>query len=330
MSDLPAVTLQRALAQLLGDDGGAQVVEELGGGTYNHVLGARLGDGREVVVKVSPSSDAPGLSYEGDLLRTEAEYFRLALGQGAPVPQVVAYSEALLPGRAVLVLSRLQGTNLSEASRSINTAATLRVLGELGEAVGRVHGLSASGFGYPFRQQRFWHGSWSDAFGAMLAALIDDADRFAVDLPVPARRLQEFVQACRPALDEVTVPALVHFDLWDGNLLVGAPSGGSRLSGIVDAERAMYADPAFELPSLALSRALDREGGFLAGYARAGRAFEPTASLEARVALYTVYLYLVMLVEAAPRHYPKADAKRNRDRCVSAIASQLAMLTHRA
>ena len=37
-----------------------------------------------------------------------------------------------------------------------------------------------------------------------------------------------------PLLEPVTTPVLVHFDLWDGNVLLD----GARVSGIIDAESA--------------------------------------------------------------------------------------------
>jgi aminoglycoside phosphotransferase (APT) family kinase protein len=42
------------------------------------------------------------------------------------------------------------------------------------------------------------------------------------------------------ALDEVTRPALIHFDLWPGNIFVD----GSRIVGLIDHERAFWGDPA--------------------------------------------------------------------------------------
>ena len=95
-------------------------------------------------------------------------------------------------------------------------------------------------------------------------------------------------------------PALVHFDLWDGNLLVDEQG---TLTGIVDAERALWGDPHAEFASLALFGTIEADREFLAGYAEAGGAAQPGPSFSRRQALYRTYLYLLMAVEAAPRGY---------------------------
>jgi aminoglycoside phosphotransferase (APT) family kinase protein len=315
-----STALEKALARFFRDNGGAHVVQEVRGGTYNDVLLGRLGDSQEIVVKVSPCADVPRLTYEDDLLRTEAEFYRLAGDQGAPVPRVLGYSEELLPGHDVLVLSRLPGANLSDVRGAIGQGPAERAVHvELGEVAGRLHSLTAPGFGYPFRGQRLWGRTWPEAFEAMVAAVLRDAERFSVELPVAPARVSELVQASREALAEVATPSLVHWDLWDGDLLVGTVGGVPRLTGIVDGERALYADPVMELPSLA--RVLDSDDGLVAGYVSTGRRLGSSPRSDLRLALYYVYLNLIMLVEATPRRY--TGQERDRAQCARVITSRL-------
>ena len=53
----------------------------------------------------------------------------------------------------------------------------------------------------------------------------------------------------------MTRPALLHFDLWDGNVL-GGPDG---LTGLVDGERWLFGDPLMDIVSPALRRRIERE-----------------------------------------------------------------------
>ena len=73
------------LPEILADVGTVTAQHRLGGRTYNTGVQVHLEDGRDVIVKISPPSSAPGLTYEAGLLATESDYFRRALPLDAPV-----------------------------------------------------------------------------------------------------------------------------------------------------------------------------------------------------------------------------------------------------
>ncbi|MEU7476791.1 aminoglycoside phosphotransferase family protein [Lentzea sp. NPDC042327] len=247
-------------------------VEALGGGTYNRVFLVTAAEG-ELVVKISPG-EQPGLTYERDLVRTEALFCALG-ARVAPVPQVVRtdFSRSHVDGD-VLVTTKLEGTPLFGRSGVDRDA----VQEQLGAAARALHTVEGPGFGYP---QLGLHETWSQAFTAMVEAVQADAERYGVALPrIPVdRRL----------FDEVRTPVLVHFDLWDGNVLVDR-----GLTGIVDGERAFWGDPVADLVSPALFGTVGES--FLKGYGRA-----LTDSEHVRLAAYRAYLYAIMLTERVPR-----------------------------
>ncbi|MEV6846692.1 phosphotransferase [Actinoplanes sp. NPDC051411] len=133
---------------------------------------------------------------------------------------------------------------------------------------------------------------WPTAFVAMVAALRADAAAWGVPLPP----LDGVVERHASVLAEVTRPALLHFDLWDGNVLAG-PSG--ELTGLVDGERYLYGDPLLDLVSPALFRRIEDTPGhpFLRGYGLTH--FDRSARI--RLALYRLHLYVLMLAEAPSR-----------------------------
>jgi hypothetical protein len=91
-------------------------------------------------------------------------------------------------------------------------------------------------------------------------------------------------------LAAVTRPALLHFDLWDGNVL----AADGRLTGLVDGERFLYGDPLLDLVSPALFRRIEEEPGhpFLRGYP-----VDVDDAARARLTLYRIHLYVLMLAE---------------------------------
>lgn len=298
--------LSRADVELVLADGlgAVDVVDaaELSGGTFAAVWRVALGDGREVVVKVGPPASARLLRYEKGLIPAEAEYFRLVRDRapGVPVPSVLAVSDdwivtTLVPGRP------------------LTDGDSPRARVELGAAVSAVHQISGPHFGYT--GDRPSGQDWPTAFAAVVAALRADAAEWNVPLPP----LDGVVERHHDVLAAVTRPALLHVDLWDGNVLV-SPSGG--LAGLVDGERYLYGDPLLDLVSPALFRRIEDEPEhpFLRGYRP-----EPfDAAARIRLSLYRVHLYVLMIAEGPSRGIRRTDGRH--DHLTGLLNAELALL----
>jgi aminoglycoside phosphotransferase (APT) family kinase protein len=288
------------ISQLVRYHFGAEVtgVTELSGGTYNVVYGVDLAGGRRTVLKVAPPPGQPLLTYETDLVWAEALYYRRAGEAGLPVPEVLALGLAgeVLPREYVFV-SRLPGRLLHEAD--LPSTVDTEIRRELGRLMAKQHAAPGEWFGYVRRDGHTRADRWSGSFATMVADILADGVRW--DVAVPAG-IPELVDRHRDLLDEVKTPALVHFDLWDGNVLIE----DGRVTGLLDGERCMYADPLAELVSLALRSPIEDVPGLLDGYGLPS--LDPAQ--RKRITLYTIYLYLLMIVEGPSRGYtgPERDA----------------------
>ncbi|GAA2604215.1 phosphotransferase [Paractinoplanes durhamensis] len=272
---------EKDIATIVSEGLGAGITgaEELNGGTFATVWRAGLDDGRQVVVKVAPPASVRMLRYEAGMIPAEAEYFALvaAHAPGVPVPEVLAASSdwiitALLPGSP------------------LTSADSARARTELGAAVRRVHTITGPHFGYT--GDRAAGDDWPTAFTRIIEALRADA----ADWHVPLPPLDGVVERHHDVLATVTRPALLHFDLWDGNVLVGADGA---MTGLVDGERYLYGDPLLDLVSPALFRRIEElpDHPFLAGYRP--EPFDESARI--RLALYRVHLYTLMIAEIPSR-----------------------------
>jgi aminoglycoside phosphotransferase (APT) family kinase protein len=278
---------------------------EFTGGGFAAVWWATLSDGRDVVVKVGPPPTARLLAYENGVVPCEAEYFRLVrrLAPGVPVPEVLAVSDDWI------VTTRLPGRPLTEGDSPLARE-------QLGAAVAEIHRITGPHFGYT--GDRASAASWPVAFGAIVAALRADA----ADWEVPLPPLDGVVERHHDVLAEVTRPALLHFDLWDGNVLVGA---SGELTGLVDGERYLYGDPLLDLVSPALLRRIEYEPEhpFLRGYRPAP--FDRSALV--RLSLYRLYLYVLMIAEGPSRGIARTGGRH--DRLTRLLIDEAALLESR-
>ncbi|MEV0021482.1 aminoglycoside phosphotransferase family protein [Streptomyces atroolivaceus] len=278
--------------------------ESLAGGTYNTVTRVTFEDGGDWVVKIPPAH-SDGLSHEQRLLVNEVTFYgAAATAGGAAVPRVVhSELDPGAPAGAYVVMTACPGQPWSSVAGDLTAAETRSLRTEFGDMVGRLHGVTGTaGFGYPAEPLGPLSPTWREAFTAMTDAVLGDAERYGARLPLPVRRIREVLAGAADVMDEVTRPALVHFDLWQGNLLVTGGPGARRVGGIIDGERMFWGDPVADLVSTHLFGDPETDLDFLAGYAAAtGAPVVFTPSVRRRLDLCRSYLYLIMLTETVPR-----------------------------
>lgn len=291
------------IARLIQDGLGEQAVvaghEEFTDGFFNAAHAVRLADGREVVLKVAPDAGLTMLTYEVDLMHTEIEFFRRAAGAGVPLPRMWHAD----PERGVMVMERLRGVSFEQAKKTMDPAHVLAVRHELGRISAAITAVPGERFGYPRRDGRTRSDSWRESFLQYIEDILADATGSDRPLPRPAAEIRELVHRHAPLLDEVGTPALVHFDLWDGNVFVIADGGGWRIEGIIDGERAFYGDPIAELVSLVSFVPEAEAAAVLDGFL--GRPLTPAEQV--RLWLYRSYLWLILIAETAVRGYPEKE-----------------------
>jgi fructosamine-3-kinase len=176
--------------------------EAIHGGDLSEIQWIALADGREVIVKNGPAPT------------TEAAMLRAIAASGAPAPAVLAVSD-----EALVIELLPTGGSLSKAWVS------------LGLVLARLHATSGMRYGWstdyafgPVAIANGWAEDWPRFWAErrLLVPLISRPlwraafEALAADLPnrLPAR----------------PTPALLHGDLWGGNILVT----GDRVSGLID------------------------------------------------------------------------------------------------
>lgn len=277
----------------------------LSGGLYNATRLLELADGRRLVLKTAPRAGAPALTHEQGLLGTEALFHRLAAPIGAPVPTVL-HHEPVGPGTPAewLLLTHVDGTTWDAARDRIAPADRAALRHRLGECLARIATVAGPAYGYPRPSVGLSGPDWPSAFTAMLHAVLADAIRFEVALPAPPGLLADLPVRFGHRLAEVRRPALVHFDAWEGNIVLARTGTGPwHLSGLIDGERAFFGDPLADLVGLDPLGAAEDDPDLMAGYHSVAPDRTVDTGARVRLALYRVYLALVMRVESVPRAY---------------------------
>lgn len=308
---LDAPTIDSLIREAFGPATRIAQCRELSDGFFNAAFRLVLDDGRDVVLKVSPSTDAPLLTYERDIMRAEATFFRAAAGSGAPLPELLyAGFERTILDSDFLVLSAVDGVSWDSVAKSFGEQELATLRAELGEAAALLHRVTNPEpvFGYPAVGE-LSAGSWPEAYAAMLGGVLDDAERYGVELPVPAQQLRALAAANLASLAEVTEPALVHFDLWPGNVFVSIPDDHAprRVTGLIDGERMIWGDPLMEFVGMNVFGRADQDPDIIAGYVRAGGSIASDEAAERRITLYHLYMQTLLLAETAPRGYSDAE-----------------------
>ncbi|QNP74457.1 aminoglycoside phosphotransferase family protein [Streptomyces roseirectus] len=267
-------------------------VTPLSGGTYNTVEELLLDDGTRYVLKTAPHAD--GLRHEKRLLVSEADFYAGAARAGVPAPRVLAQDDDHL------LMTAIPGIQWADDTLTPTQRTVLRT--ELAGQVARLHRITGPGYGYPSGALGLLAPDWRTAFTGMLDAVLADADHYGAELPLGTAEIRSAAAPAYAALDEVTTPALVHFDLWPGNILIDPAA--PRVTGLIDGERMFWGDPLADLVSLALLADIRADDTFLTAYQNAGGQADFDLPARQRYALYRTYLYLIMLTEQVPR---KAD-----------------------
>ncbi|MBL8704318.1 MAG: fructosamine kinase family protein [Rhodospirillales bacterium] len=217
----------------------------LSGGCIAEVFRADLADGRQVAVKWSPVG---GLAVEAFMLG------RLAATGTVPVPEVLASEDRLLVLRYVE-----HGGALSAAGER-----------QAGRLLAALHAVKGPHFGYdrdtvigPLPQPNPPTARWVDFFRDHRLLPMADRAREAGRLPAATRaRIDRLAARLGDWIGEPAYPALLHGDLWPGNVLAHRGAVAAFIDPAI-----YWGHPEMDLAFAGLFGGLGED--FLAGYGEA-------------------------------------------------------------
>ncbi|MBO1330758.1 phosphotransferase family protein [Streptomyces sp. VRA16 Mangrove soil] len=267
--------------------------EELGHGWFNVAYRIRLRDGADVVLKIAPPPHVEVMTYERGAMSIELRTLDLIRTHtSVPVPDVhFADQSHELCDADYFFMPYIDADNLGIISAQLPAAERDACMEQLGAANREINSIRGTGFG-PLAGPH--DPSWRRVFTGIVEDVLADGERRCVDIGWEYDTVRAVVAEHAAALDEVTEPRLVEWDLWDGNVMVR----DGKIACIIDHERAFYGDPLIEAGFTGTQMsAFGDATPFLRGYGQA----EPTGTEQVRRRLYCLHLMLIMVIETVFR-----------------------------
>jgi len=276
--------------------------QELTDGFYNSAYFVELTDGKRWVLKIAPNSSIKIMQYEKEILRNEVDVLRLVKSKTElPVPFIAAndYTHSMLEND-YFIMEFIDGIPLNKLRDSLAENEAHAIDERTGYYLRQMNGIEGTVFGN-YSRPELSSINWHEAFTLMLRSVLEDGQSEGVILPVDYKSIQSQIFEHLSCLEDVQTPRLVHWDLWDGNIFVDPVT--KQITGLIDFERALWADPLME----ANFGAFGINPSFLNGY---GVKMLTSPKQKERRSLYNIYLYLIMIIECYFRKY-ETDQQEN-------------------
>ncbi len=267
-------------------------IKELTEGFYNVAYEITFGN-RKVILKIAPPSQAQIMGYEKNIMQSEVEGLRIIKSKTkVPVPEVLYFdSSGDICKESYFFMEKLSGSSFFQLKEnSLPLEEQNKILKEAGYWNKEMNRVKGESFGYLNAPHKKGTG-WNMVFRQMIEDILKDGENIDIELGLSYDEVRELVEKASFALEEVTEPAFVHWDLWDGNIFVH----NGKVGGLIDFERSMWADPLMEY----FFRRHSNHPLFVEGYGEDLRKQFPIRAL-----LYDIYLYLIMVIETKYRGYP--------------------------
>ncbi len=238
--ELALSDIQRVCEEKL--DGVLMQVYPLADGLCNALYLLEFSNGHKAVLKAS-SPDKKGLR-RGEQWLMDSELAALNLMKnvpGIPVPQVIVQDNS---GKVLdapyFIMEYIEGISMGNMKKEWPDTEKTIWNHRIGRLARSIASFSGESFGILASGRTF--STFMEFFQDFLSMLIMDAEDGRIDLGVSSDKLYSRLSDSRSAMEEVTEPKLVHYDLWENNLIVRK----DRIVGVLDWERAMYSDPLME------------------------------------------------------------------------------------
>lgn len=238
---LTPAEVQAVCERAFGPDTVVESAHEMDGGAFNSTYLIHLAGRSPVVLRVAPPPGCDLPWHEKNLMRHEhaIQPYLAPIAHLLPTTLMIDFTHIVLP-RDYLFQSFMPGERWKSIADQLSPQDEERLWRGLARILQTIHGVRGEAFGFPDPARQFT--TWSATVLDWLARSLADAQRAGLDTG-DIQRLRELAQERADLLDEITVPRLLHGDLWPVNMLVKRGEGGARIGAVLDSDRVSWGDP---------------------------------------------------------------------------------------
>lgn len=222
----------------------------LEGGMFNTTyLIKGLPDSQKVVLRLGPVNRHLLLPFEENLMNGEAYFYELCQQIEVPISQVLACDTTqTFLDRDYMMVAYIESCALS--SLTLEESIKDKLYCQTGHYASEIHKITGTHFG---RLSRIKSGEKHDTwFGFLSCELSQWKEKMSAFSLFSHAEISDLVKAFHDhskLFHEITVPHLIHADLWEGNILVKKENDQYEVCAIIDGDRALFGDIDFEFAS---------------------------------------------------------------------------------
>ena len=274
-----------------------QAVNELNEGFFNAAYEIKMDSGGSVILKVAPPPSTLLMTYEKDIMASEVDCMRKVRRMtNVPAAKILFYDGSHTVCEAdYFFMERLAGRSFSSCMDGMTEREKSAIWYQMGKYTAAINQITGTKFGY-YGQPEKQGENWYEVFRSMIHDLYYDAKQKEIWLDITERRLLALLEREREAFTQVTVPKLIHWDMWAGNVFVQ----NGKVTGIIDFERCLWGDELLEVGF----RTYDRQDAFYEGYGM----HQLSSAQRIRAEWYDIYLFLISSMEGTYRQYDNQES----------------------
>lgn len=284
----------------------------LEGGLFNTTYYVVYGkEQKQAVLRLGPINRHLIMGFEENLMEAEVYVCNICRELGIPSSKVLSCDTSkLMIDRDFMIVEYIPSIVMWKAD--LKEEEKDKLYYKMGEYLFKIHQIKGEYFGYLSRTQKgICFTRWSDALFYEVEDILKRLKERSSFTETEVLMINRLYKENGYILDEITIPHLLHTDLWEGNVLLREDT--HEIAAIIDGDRAVWGDIDFEFSSSWMQNAILKEGYGL----KSDEGFDENR--KKRILLYQLFYALLEAYVGAAEYNDYGQYRVNRQKAFEII-----------